>query len=459
MAKRHNADGAEKDDTTDQSIDNGVLTGAEYGGSSRRSVLKGAAAAAATLGTVGAISGGAAAQTELPLDPDGEVTLDPGEYTWDGSQIDVGSDAALVGGGDPGDVVVNLESGTMHGDLEGRLENIVVRGENPESKAGINVHPGATLDGFVWPEGGQQSEDRALYTPDGGDDRLTIRNSAWGWMANNGAYVDKPPVTMENCAAVNNNIAGIRVGHRDGTSEGETTEIRNSLVAVTADIPNDDTNSPNARGIRVRAPGHIVIENCYFIYLDVDGPANPIEVHDGAAGSTVEIRDCTFYNETDQQLVRDKSGGDADITVENCVAVGDGSFEVEGADVSESDLAADGDVSFPLPSDVTGNPAADEIEGVESGLGPWDGSTSVAQADEDGEDAGGDADEDESSDDGSDGDDSDGEGAGSEDDESDASSEDDDGDGSGDEDGDESDDDSSDEESDDASEKDFDCGD
>lgn len=382
MAKRHNADGAEKDDVTDRSVDNDAPTGAEDGGSSRRSVLKGVAAAAAAVGTVGGLPGGAAAQGELPLEPDGEVTLEPGEYTWDGSQIQIGPDAALVGGGSAGDVVLNLESGTMHGEIEGTLENVVVRGANPEAKAGLNVNPGATVDGFVWPEGGQQSEDRALYTPEGGDERLTIRNSAWGWMANNGAYIDKPPVTMENCAAVNNNIAGIRVGHRDGTSEGQTTNVRNSLVAVTADIPSDDTNSPNARGIRVRAPGHIVIENCYFIYLDVNGPANPIEVHDEAAGATVEIRNCTFYNDTDQELLRDKSGGSADITVENCVAVGSGNLEMEGADVSESDLSADGDVSFPLPSDVTGNPAADEIKGVESGLGPWNGSVSVAQADE-----------------------------------------------------------------------------
>ncbi|QLG29056.1 hypothetical protein HUG10_16595 [Halorarum halophilum] len=383
MAAGHTDDGEEKGNATDDSEGlEGASEDGQIGGASRRSLLKGAAATAATLGAVGVSTNGAAAQESLTLSPDGEVTLDPGEYTWSGEDLDIGSNAALVGGGTEGDVVLNLESGTMQGTVEGTLENVVVRGANPSSKAGIDLPPGATVDGFVWPEGGQQSEDRAFYSPEGGDERVTLRNSAWGFMANNGAYLDKPPVTIENCAAVNNNIAGIRIGHRDGTSSGQTTHVRNSLIAVTADIPNDDTNTPNARGVRIRHPGDIVIEDSYFIYLDVDGAANPIEVHDGAAGASVTIRNCTFYNDSDQAILRDKSGGSADVTVENCVAVGSGSMEFEAGGVSESDLAADGDVSFPLPSDVTGYPSADEIEGVGSGIGPWDGSVSVDTATE-----------------------------------------------------------------------------
>ena len=383
MASGHTDDGEEKGNATDGSEGaDGPSEDDGRRGASRRSVLRGAATTAATLGSIGVASNGAAAQESLPLSPSGEVTLDPGEYTWDGSQIDVGSSAALVGGGSAGDVVLNLESGTMHGTVEGTLENVVVRGANPSPKSGLDLVPGSTVDGFIWPEGGQQSEDRAFYSPEGGDERVTLRNSAWGFMANNGAYLDKPPVTIENCAAVNNNIAGIRIGHRDGTSSGQTSHVRNCLIAVTADIPNDDTNTPNARGLRIRHPGDFVIENCYFIYLDVNGPANPIEVHDGAAGASVTIRNCTFYNDTDQAILRDKSGGSADVTVENCVAVGSGSMEFEAGGVSESDLAADGEVSFPLPSDVTGYAAADEIEGVGSGIGPWNGSVSVDSATE-----------------------------------------------------------------------------
>ncbi|WP_336035046.1 right-handed parallel beta-helix repeat-containing protein [Halobacterium yunchengense] len=344
---------------------------------SRRSFAK-ALGAAAVFGAGSSVVGSASAVSDLDaaLSPDGEVTLDPGEYDWDGSGFDIGSGDALVGGGEPGDVVLNLEGGTMDGGVEGRLENVVVRGANPESKSGLDVHPGATVDGFVWPEGGQQSEDRAMYSPNGGDERLTIRNSAWAWMANNGAYIDKPATTMENCAAVNNNIANVRVGHSDGTSEDETTYIRNTLVAVTEEVASDDTNSANARGIRLREPGNLVIENCWFVYLDVPGTADLVELHDGAAGSTVTIRDCVFYNDSDGDLVRDKSGGEMDVTIENCTVAGSGSTNVEpdyeGSGVEEVD-----EVSVPLPSEVTGYAAADEIEGVGEGVGPWDGEASA----------------------------------------------------------------------------------
>ncbi|MXR20347.1 hypothetical protein [Halobacterium bonnevillei] len=395
MAKRHN----ERDDTQDEPTSTDASqedptgskddhTGDAAGSSAsqhavtRRSFAK-AIGAAATLGGGASLLGNAAAASlDSYLEPDGEVTIPTGEYSWSGSGLDVGSGDALIGEGNPGDVVWNLDSGTMDGNVAGRLENVVVRGSNKDAKAGINLRPGATVDGFVWPEGGQQDEDRAFYTPDGGDDRLTIRNSAWAWMVNNGAYVDKPPVTMENCAAVNNNIANVRVGHRDGTSSGKTTYVRNTLIAVTEDILNDDTNSSNSRGLRLRKPANLVIENCWFVYLDVSGTADLIELHDGAAGSTVTIRDCAFYNDSNGDLVRDKSGGEMDVTIENCTVAGSGSREVD-PDFSGSGFTEDESVDFPLPSEVTGNPVADEIEGIGDGVGPFDGSTSTSTTSDD----------------------------------------------------------------------------
>jgi len=359
MAERHGEDEAAQDEPTTDA--DGQL--------GRRSMMKALGATAALTG-LGALSGNAAA-ADVDLSGGG-TSIPAGEYTWDGSGLSVDSGNAIVGEGSAGDVVLNLESGTMDGNIEGRLENVVVRGSNHEAKAGINVSPGATIDGFVWPEGGQRDEDRALYTPDGGNDRLTVRNSAWGWMVNNGAYLDKPPVTMENCAAVNNNIANVRVGHRDGTDEDERTVIRNSLIAVTQPVENDDTNIPHSRGIRLRHPADLLIENCWFIYLDVDGTADLIELHDGAAGSTVEIRDCAFYNDSDGDLVRDKSNGEMDVTIENCTVAGSGSRNVE-PDFDGSGITEDDSVSFPYPSAITGYAAADEIEGVGDGIGPWDG--------------------------------------------------------------------------------------
>jgi hypothetical protein len=368
MARGHGEDDSAQDGPTTDVSEADERTGRV----GRRSVMK-ALGATAALGSLGALSGTVAA---APVDlSGGDTTIPAGEYEWDGSGLDNDSGEAIVGEGSPGDVVLNLESGTMDGSIEGRLENVVVRGANYEAKSGINLYPGTTVDGFVWPEGGQQSEDRALYTPDGGNNRITVRNSAWGWMVNNGAYLDKPPVTMENCAAVNNNIANIRVGHRDGTDEDETTFVRNCLIAVTEDIPNDDTNSPNARGVRLRNPADLVIENCWFIYLDVDGTADLIELHDGAAGSTVEIRNCAFYNDSGGDLVRDKSDGQMDVTIENCTVTGSGSRTIE-PDFDGSGVTEDDSVTFPLPSAVTGYAAADEIEGVGQGIGPWGGSAS-----------------------------------------------------------------------------------
>ncbi|EMA70665.1 hypothetical protein C461_00212 [Halorubrum aidingense JCM 13560] len=388
MAKRHNDDERGNDDLTEEKdeITGSATPGSEQSGAegsasmARRTLLQSVGIAAVGIGGAAAASGSASA-AEFTSDPSGEVVVSPGEYEWTDS-LDIGSGDALIGDGSPGDVVVRLNSETMDGSVEGRLENVVVRGENPESKSGLSVYPGATIDGFVWPEGGQQSEDRALYTPTGGDERLTIRNSAWANAVNNGAYVDKPPVTMENCASINNNIAGIRVGHRDGTSEDETTYVRNCLVAVTDDIQNDDTNSPNARGLRMRHPGNVVIENCWFVYLDVDGPADLIELHDGAAGSSVEIRNCHFHNDTSRDLVRDKSDDDIDVVIEDCTVSGSGSRAIE-PDYDGNGITEDAEASVPLPSAVTGYAAADDVSGIDAGSAPWSDATIESGADED----------------------------------------------------------------------------
>jgi len=369
MAKRHADTDDEPNATTEDDDEKARHTAAN-----RRTFLKTAGVAAvlggAGLGT-GALTGTASAAEYTPS-PDGEVVVDPGQYQYEAPEVDAG--AALVGGGDPGDVELLLEDGTFGGYVEGRLENIVVRGENPEATSGLDLYPGATLDGFIWPDGGQQERDKGLYTPEGGNDRLTIRNSAWAWMVNNGAYVDKPPVTVENCVAANNNIAGIRVGHRDETNNplSETTYVRNSLITVTDDIQHDSTNSANGRGLRMRQPGNFVVENCWWVYLDANGAGNLIEIEDEAAGSTVEIRNCAFYNDSSAPILNDKSDGQCDVVIENCVLLGDGNHEV-GVDYSGSGFVGGGEVTFPLPSEVTGYAAADDIPGVGAGIGPWDG--------------------------------------------------------------------------------------
>ena len=356
------------------SNDSGADSGAESRSlsKSRRAFMQSVVGVAAGVAGVGAVTDNVAAGTRIgaKLSTDGSVKVPPGRYRWYGQNLDIDAGESVVGRGKPGSVVLDLRSGTMSGSIAGTLKNITVRGHNSESQSGLRIQPGATIDGFVWPEGGQQERDMAIYTSDGGDDRVTIRNSAWAWMVNNGAYCDKPPMTFENCVAANNNISGFRVGHRDGTSSDQTSYIRNSLIAVTGDIEHDSTQSgANARGIRLRRPANLVVENCWFVYLDVDGTGDHVVFHDDAAGSDVTIRNCAFYNDSDSELVRDKTGGDVDLTIENCTVEGSGSREVD-IDFSGSGFT-EANAKYPLPSKITGRAVADEIEGIGPGVGPW----------------------------------------------------------------------------------------
>ena len=307
---------------------------------------------------------------------DGEVAIRPGRYAWNG-YLDIGSDGHVYADGGPDTVTFVLDDDAeTNGTIEGALENVVLEGVNSESKAGYDLHPGAYVDGFIWPGGGQQDEDRAFYTPDGGDERIVLRNSAWAWFVSDGAYCDKPPMTVENCASVNNNISGIRVGHRDGTPDDATSYVRNCLIAATDDILNDSINSSNARGISVRHPGHIVIEGCYFLYRDVDGAGPLINLDDDAVGATVEIRDCVFYNDSGSHIVRDKSDGGIDVTVENCYVAGDGNREIE-PDYDGSGLVEVDSVAIPTPAEVTGHESANYIDGPDYAAYPWSGDTTV----------------------------------------------------------------------------------
>lgn len=361
MADSHAGDDEQNGTPTDES---------EQATTNRRSLLKGIGAVA-TVGGAGLFaseSASAAGDFGNYGQPSGEVQIPPGEYTWNDDDLDIGSGDALVGGGDPGDVVVNLESGTMDGWIEGHLENIVVKGRNPDARAGLYVVSGSSIDGFIWTDGGDESRDRAMYNPEGGE-RAVVRNSAWAWMGNNGAYTDKLPMTFENCVAANSNISNIRVGHRRGTDVDSTTYVRNSLIAVTDVVRNDDTNTKNARGLRMRHPGNFVVENCHFVAMDVDGVGNPIVLHDNAEGSTLTVRNCHFYNDSSRDIIRDKTGGSVDVTVENCTFQGSGSDRIE-PEYSGSGIV-DGSVSFPMPSEVTGYAAADDIAGIEPGVGPW----------------------------------------------------------------------------------------
>jgi len=292
------------------------------------------------------------------------VRIPPGTYPWDGTGLDVR--ATVAGRGSRGDVVLDLQSGSMDGVVRGTLRNIVVRGRNQESKAGLDLHPGGEIDGFCWPEGGGKNQDRAIYHPRAGA-RTTIRNACVAGMANNGAYVDKAPVTVENSAFVNNNVANLRVGHAHGSDPGATSRVTNSLVAVTGDVRPTDEGSTNPVGLRIRRPGAFVVENCWFVFTD-GAPAADGLVELKADEITADFRNCHFHNDTATRLVTD-GGSHNRVTLTGCTVSGRGRTTVAGESVSGS--LTRNDVRVPLPSAITGFPQADDAYGFDPLIAPF----------------------------------------------------------------------------------------
>ncbi|WP_435346456.1 hypothetical protein [Haloarchaeobius sp. HRN-SO-5] len=336
MAERH---------SDDESGSNGI---------SRRDSLRLAGTAALSLGTLSVLGGNAAAEGEFgtvvdlgeeglssgdEIDPyidqhfqsGNEVHIPPGEYQWNGTLDGPSSgDAALIGDGNIGDVVFNVNdtlSGSFSHDSGTVLfRNVTFKGSNPSPKAGIEFSVGGTLrfEHIRAPDGATQEEDRFLYASRDHTGIAYVRNCYWQGFANNGAYTDNGRVIYENCVAHNNNIAGIRIGTGDS-------EVYNSLIIIDETPPTDGANSSNGRGIRVREPGTHVIENCDFVYRGVSGAGSPVELR--ASETAGVMRNCRVLNETDQPVVRNKSDN-ADWSVENVHLSGDGNLEMEGVDTS-----------------------------------------------------------------------------------------------------------------------------
>jgi hypothetical protein len=286
-----------------------------------------------------------------------QIRIPPGTYEWNGTGLT--ADSRIVGGGDRGDVVLELVSGTMHGTVRGTLENIVVRGRNHESKAGLDHYPGGVIDGLCWPEGGNRDQDRAIYHPTGGD-RTVIRHTCVAGLGNNGAYVDKSPVTVERSAFLNNNVANLRVGHADSDTTA-TSVIRDTLIAVTSRPRlGVEVRTPNPVGLRIRHPGRFVIENCWLVFTG-DAPVADGLVELRGDDIVAEFRNTHFHNDSDAPLIADV-GSNNEVTLTGCTASGRGRMAT-AATVSGSLIGSDRPV--PLPSTVTGFPQADEAYGFD----------------------------------------------------------------------------------------------
>jgi len=289
-----------------------------------------------------------------------QIRIPPGTYDWNGTGLTANS--RIVGGGDRGDVVLELVSGTMDGTVRGTLKNIVVRGRNHDSKAGLDHYPGGVIDGFCWPEGGNRDQDRAIYQPTGGG-RTAIRHTCVAGLGNNGAYVDKAPVTVERSAFLNNNVANLRVGHAD-SDRTTTSIIRDTLIAVTSNPRlGAGVTTPNPVGLRIRHPGHFVIENCWLVFTEDASTADGL-VELRGDDIVAEFRNTHFHNDSDTPLIADV-GSNNSATLTGCTASGSGRMAA-AATVSGSFIESDR--SVPLPSTVTGFPQADESYGFDPSI-------------------------------------------------------------------------------------------
>ncbi|WP_277555714.1 hypothetical protein [Halobaculum limi] len=255
----------------------------------------------------------------------------------------------------------------MEGVVRGTLENIVIRGNNPESKAGLDLYPGGVIRGFCWPEGGGKDQDRAIYHPESGA-RTSIQNACIAGMANNGAYIDKTPVTVEDSSFINSNVANLRVGLDEGSDPEAVSYIRNSLIAVTSDVRTDADSGQNPVGLRIRRTGQFVVENCWFVF-GAGAPGSDGLVEIKGDDVSVEFRECHFHNDTESQVIRD--GGDNNqVTLTNCTVSGEGNTTVSADSVSGSLRTETRQV--PLPSTVTGYPQADDAYGFDPQAIPFD---------------------------------------------------------------------------------------
>lgn len=304
---------------------------------------------------------------ERHLEPGAAVVVPLADYRWDGEGLDP-EGGTLVGTRENGEqTTLRVGDGArVHGWFEDcEVRNLTVAGENGRSKAGFYLAGGATVSGVVWVDGARRDEDRAFYTPSGVDAPNRLVGCCWARAMNNGAYVDKAPATFVRCAALNNNIAGIRVGDRAGV--GGETVLDRCLVACTERPPENERGLTNARGLRLRQEGHVTVRDSWFVYAD--GYGSCVEIHDGAVGdsSLTFAGRIHFHREGGGRLIDDKTGGavpvrwdDATVTVS-----GDGDYDWRGCEPPEWTEIPASEAGVPTPSALTGVARADDAGAFE----------------------------------------------------------------------------------------------
>lgn len=324
-----------------------------------------------------------------------DAYVEPGTYVWDGNGPNLNG-VSLIGKGDPGDVVLDVQGGTTEGSMSGGggFKNIKLQGANKNSKSGFDLGSGAVMDEFVAHDVAKQLEDRVFYHPDGGQSRSTVKRSAWSGAVNNGAYTDKSPIDFKHCAAWDNNIANIRVGLWKGSDQTQQINIDDCAVGLLGQLDSDAEAGEYSRGIRLRHPGILNITNTLVDWRDIAGAANPVEFHDEAVPGEIHLDHVVIYNETSKAAVRRKTV-DAEVYIDGPVIVGGpGNLEVHSVVSGSENLTKDPSMAppdwdwkavtygeqspvAPYFDDVSGDPTTyDPTTSGGSGGGGSDGGTS-----------------------------------------------------------------------------------
>ena len=312
----------------------------------RRSYLKLGTAAGAMAG-MGALLTGTGAAATVDLGEEGlsegdridsyldqyfesgaTVRIPPGTYEWRGDGLGGHySDAALIGGGDPGDVELTAPDGSSrylavrgHGG-EVRLENLLITGSNSSSpdkfRAEARDSDCDVILENVWLPDGTESDGMGFFV--GGDHAgtITFRNCWVEGFGDNGLYASAPGAGADGAVIVegglykNNNIANVRIGSSNSVVRGATlvnTEVFDKRSAV------------NMRNLRIRQPGDdIVVEDC-DIYHAI-GQNRPVDFSSQISSGSGVIRDTRIYTESSSGAIRSHDG---DWVAENVHITGSG---------------------------------------------------------------------------------------------------------------------------------------
>jgi hypothetical protein len=255
-------------------------------------------------------------------------------------------------------------------------------GANPDSVFRLQVDANGTgvFENVYLGDGAVDDGYSGVFVPTDHAGTLTIQRCNVQEWPDNGVYGSAPGrdepdrdaqngiVQIETSYAKNNNIDGFRVG-TDGSY------VKNSVVHVDSDVPNNSAGKENARGVWVKESGTVDIENCDILLEHPDGSHCVWQSDDAGTGGLARVIDSEVAargKSTDRfrgNVETQNVGDDPDVTPPNGVPISaeEACTSGETGDTDWKELTLDGlgtDIPFAYSVSVTG-----DIEKAESNSG------------------------------------------------------------------------------------------